>query len=70
MFYSTLLYIGIIYLVDSNDRERLSEAKDELHKMLQEDELRDASLLVLANKQVLCLSKKIIKNRRQNTSIL
>ena len=70
MFYSTLLYIGIIYLVDSNDRERLSEAKDELHKMLQEDELRDASLLVLANKQVRCLNKKKIKNRRQNTSML
>ena len=39
-------------MVDSNDRERLSEAKEELHNMLQQDELRDACLLVLANKQV------------------
>jgi len=31
--------------------ERAAEAKDELHKMLQEDELRDAALLVFANKQ-------------------
>jgi len=37
--------------VDSNDRERIAEAQDELSKMLQEDELRDAALLVFANKQ-------------------
>lgn len=41
---------GLIFVVDSNDQERLSEAKDELSKMLQEDELRDALLLVFANK--------------------
>lgn len=37
--------------MDSNDRERIAEAQDELSKMLQEDELRDAALLVFANKQ-------------------
>jgi len=42
---------GLIFVVDSNDRERMSEAKDELQKMLQEDDLRDALLLVFANKQ-------------------
>jgi len=42
---------GLIFVVDSNDRERVSEAKDELNKMLGEDELRDAVLLVFANKQ-------------------
>eukprot|EP01083_Nonionella_stella_P133095 404657_1 len=57
---------GVIFVVDSNDRERISDgtgqrvdkndkilytAKDELHRMLGEDELRDAVLLVLANKQ-------------------
>merc|ERR1711934_551545 len=41
---------GIIFVVDCNDRERVSEAKDELHKMLNEDDLRDAVLLVLSNK--------------------
>jgi len=41
----------LIFVVDSNDRERISEAQDELQKMLQEDELRDATLLVFANKQ-------------------
>jgi small GTP-binding protein len=42
---------GLIFVVDSNDRERVSEAQDELQKMLQEDELRDAVVLVFANKQ-------------------
>ena len=42
---------AIVYVVDSNDRDRLSEARDELHKMLDEDQLRNASLLVLCNKQ-------------------
>uniref|UniRef100_A0A6B2LSM5 ADP-ribosylation factor n=1 Tax=Arcella intermedia TaxID=1963864 RepID=A0A6B2LSM5_9EUKA len=42
---------GVIYVVDSNDRARVQEASLELQKVLQEDELRDAVLLVLANKQ-------------------
>ncbi|KAJ6982509.1 ADP-ribosylation factor family protein [Populus alba x Populus x berolinensis] len=42
---------GLIFVVDSNDRDRVGEARDELHRMLNEDELRDAVLLVFANKQ-------------------
>ncbi|XKL65795.1 hypothetical protein PGB90_009215 [Kerria lacca] len=42
---------GLIFVVDSNDRDRISEAEKELHNMLREDELRDAVLLVFANKQ-------------------
>lgn len=49
---------GIIFVVDSNDKERIDEAsgteqsaKEELHRMLAEDELREAILLVFANKQ-------------------
>ena len=42
---------GVIFVVDSNDRDRAGQAKDELQKMLAEDELRDACLLVFANKQ-------------------
>jgi small GTP-binding protein len=42
---------GVIFVVDSNDRERISEAAEELQKMLREDELREAAVLVLANKQ-------------------
>ena len=42
---------GIIFVVDSNDRDRVGEARDELHRMLNEDELREACVLVFANKQ-------------------
>jgi len=49
---------GIIFVVDSNDRDRVDEsagyqhsAKEELAKLLQADELQDAAILVFANKQ-------------------
>ncbi|KAL5753038.1 hypothetical protein ACOSP7_023213 [Xanthoceras sorbifolium] len=42
---------GLIFVVDSNDRERVAEARDELHRMLSEEELRNAILLIFANKQ-------------------
>uniref|UniRef100_A0ACD5X6X5 Uncharacterized protein n=1 Tax=Avena sativa TaxID=4498 RepID=A0ACD5X6X5_AVESA len=42
---------GLVFVVDSNDRDRVFEARDELHRMLNEEELRDVLLLVLANKQ-------------------
>merc|ERR1711982_145361 len=35
---------GIIFVVDSNDRDRIEDAKEEMHRMLNEDELRDAVL--------------------------
>lgn len=45
-------FSGLIFVVDSNDKERIGEAREELMRMLSEDELRDAVLLVFANKQV------------------
>ncbi|KAL9668557.1 hypothetical protein QQ045_006092 [Rhodiola kirilowii] len=42
---------GLIFVVDSNDIDRVVDARDELHMMLNEDELRDVVLLVFANKQ-------------------
>lgn len=42
---------GIIFVVDSNDRDRIIEAREELQRMLNEDELRNAVLLIFANKQ-------------------
>ncbi|KAL4598432.1 hypothetical protein ACB092_11G059500 [Castanea dentata] len=42
---------GLIFVVDSNDRERVAEARNELHRILVEFELRNAVLLVFANKQ-------------------
>lgn len=42
---------GLIFVIDSNDRERIQEAKDELHKVLSDDLLREARVLIFANKQ-------------------
>ena len=51
---------AVIFVVDSNDTERIDDAgnnanednvRDQLHSMLADDELRGAALLVLANKQ-------------------
>ncbi|KAJ3410652.1 Arf GTPase arl1 [Chytridiales sp. JEL 0842] len=42
---------AVIYVVDSADRDRIQIARDELVSMLEEEELKDASLLILANKQ-------------------
>ena len=57
---------GVIFVVDSNDRDRIDDSKDyehsakeELNRMLAEDELRDAVLLVFANKQDLPNAMKV-----------
>ncbi|KAK7071315.1 Arf GTPase arf1 [Halocaridina rubra] len=42
---------AIIYVVDTNDPQRLSEAKEELDFMLIDEELHQCPLLVMANKQ-------------------
>merc|ERR1712039_808546 len=42
---------SLIFVVDSNDRDRIEDARGELTKMMSEDEMRDAALLVFANKQ-------------------
>lgn len=54
-FRMCVCFQGLIFVVDSNDRERIGEAREELMRMLAEDELRDAVLLIFANKQVSCL---------------
>ncbi|KAE8696995.1 ADP-ribosylation factor 1 [Hibiscus syriacus] len=56
---------GLIFVVDSNDRDSVVEARDELHRMLNEDELRDTVLLVFANKQDLPNAMK--KNGQQGS---
>ncbi|CAG0917031.1 unnamed protein product [Notodromas monacha] len=51
---------AVIYVIDSNDAERLAEAAEELHDVLRSDELpQDAVLLILANKQDLPNAKSI-----------
>lgn len=42
----------VIFVIDSNDRERLKEASEDFHRYLaNQDELENAAFLILANKQ-------------------
>lgn len=43
---------AIIYVVDSSDVERIGISREEFHAILAEEELKDALLLIYANKQV------------------
>lgn len=52
-FFGDVLCPAVVFVIDSCHRDRLMEAHSELAKLLTEKELRDALLLIFANKQVL-----------------
>jgi ADP-ribosylation factor 1/2 len=41
---------GIVFVIDSNDRDRIEDASEELKRLLTEDELLGVPLLIFANK--------------------
>lgn len=47
-----MLFVAVIFVIDSSNKDRLMEAQNELAKLVQEKELREASLLIFVNKQV------------------
>jgi small GTP-binding protein len=42
---------GIVFVIDSTDRDRMPEVKDELHKILNEHQNQACPCLILGNKQ-------------------
>lgn len=42
---------GLIFVIDSCDRARIEEARQELHRIINDREMKDSLLLVFANKQ-------------------
>lgn len=42
---------AVVFVVDSNDCERMSECRYELHRVMEDKELEGVTLLLLANKQ-------------------
>ncbi|KAI8341933.1 CPS1 protein [Chlamydoabsidia padenii] len=42
---------GLIFVIDSQDRDRIDEARQELHRIMSDREMKDCLLLVFANKQ-------------------
>ena len=49
--------------MDASNRERVQESRTELVRLLSEKELKDAALLLLANKQVVDISRLLIGHR-------
>ena len=50
--YNNIIFKAVIFVLDASSRERITESRLELAKLLTEKELKDAALLILANKQV------------------
>lgn len=50
-FYITAGTQGLIFVVDCADRDRIDEARQELHRIINDREMRDAIILIFANKQ-------------------
>lgn len=46
-----LMSQGLIFVIDSQDEDRIDEARQELERILADREMRDCLLLVFANKQ-------------------
>ena len=42
---------GLIFVIDSNDRDRIDDAAEYLKEILEEEELKNCCVLVMANKQ-------------------
>ncbi len=42
---------GLIFVIDSSDRDRIDEARQELHRIINDREMKESLLLVFANKQ-------------------
>eukprot|EP00118_Oscarella_pearsei_P009830 m.57482 g.57482 ORF g.57482 m.57482 type:complete len:179 (+) comp34745_c0_seq4:54-590(+) len=61
----------LILVVDSTDRERLPLSKEELHKMLADEDLKKAGVLIFANKQDLegCMKASEISQQLNLTSL-
>ena len=47
---------GLIFVVDCADRYRMEEARQELHRIIDDREMRDAIILIFSNKQDIPLS--------------
>ena len=42
---------ALIFVVDCADRDRIQESRQELHKIVNDSEMRDVIILIFANKQ-------------------
>ena len=62
---------GVIWVVDSSDKLRIQDCKEELHNLLKQEKLAGATLLVFCNKQDINGALKVeeIKNNNEKINI-
>ncbi|KAI9694813.1 MAG: ADP-ribosylation factor, Arf Arf6 [Bathelium mastoideum] len=62
---------GLIFVIDSNDRDRIDEARTELTRIITDREMKDALLLVFANKQDIpgCMKPADVSNALRLDSV-
>jgi signal recognition particle receptor subunit beta len=59
---------GLIFVIDSCDRARMDEARQELHRIINDREMKDSLLLVFANKQDVADGTSTPEHFRQTNS--
>eukprot|EP00121_Abeoforma_whisleri_P009739 Awhi_evm1s8963 len=59
LYYNHLHVEGLIYVVDSNDEERMQKSKRALMRVLSDDSVGNIPVLILANKQDLPKAKSV-----------
>ena len=60
----------MIFVIDSNDRTRIDEARQELHRIILDREMKEALLLVFANKQDITGGEKLLSILRESLDLL
>ena len=56
---------AVIFVIDSNDRDRFKESKSELHALLDQESLRNVPFLIFANKQDLPHSAELTEIKKK-----
>ena len=57
-------------MIDSSDRDRIDEARQELHRIINDREMKESLLLVFANKQDVSGGKQLLaRGCKMNTNI-
>ena len=56
---------AVIFVIDSNDKDRFNEAKQELHALLDQECLRNVPFLIFANKQDLPCAAELVEMKKK-----
>ena len=59
-FYRNILFQCVIYIINYDNKEKLDEAIEVMHDLLNEDELRDVNVLIILNHKNELIENKIV----------